>query len=40
MASANNVARADDPDPQFLIVFVHWFTCDIDLAESTGLGAS
>ena len=40
MAGANNIARADDADPQFVIVFVHWFTCDINLAGSTGLGAS
>src|SRR5213083_3245912 len=26
MSGANNVARADDADPQFLIIFVHWLT--------------
>jgi len=40
MAGANNVAGADDADPQFVAGFVQWFTCDINLADSTGLGAS
>jgi phosphatidylethanolamine-binding protein (PEBP) family uncharacterized protein len=40
MASANDVARTDDPDAQFLIIFVHWFWCNIDLADSVGFGAS
>jgi hypothetical protein len=40
MASANDVARADDPDPQFLIVFVHLLLCDSNLADSTGCSAS
>jgi hypothetical protein len=24
MARANNVARSDNTDPQFVIIFVHW----------------
>jgi hypothetical protein len=24
MASANDVARSDNPNPQFVVIFVHW----------------
>src|SRR5213075_1143850 len=34
MTSANNVARADNPNPQFVIIFLHWVvryrSCKLD----------
>jgi hypothetical protein len=35
MPSPNNVARSDNADPQFVIIFVHW--CDINVANSNRL---
>jgi hypothetical protein len=32
MAGANDVACSDDPDPQLMIIFVHWL-CAISVVQ-------
>jgi len=33
VASANDVARSDNPNPQFVIIFVHWL-CEILMLQT------
>jgi len=33
MASANDIARSDNPNPQFVIIFVHWL-CEMLILQS------
>jgi hypothetical protein len=33
VASANDVARSDNPNPQFVIIFVHWL-CAISILQT------
>jgi hypothetical protein len=34
MAGANDAACSDDPDPQLMIIFVHWL-CAISIVQIT-----
>jgi hypothetical protein len=40
MTSTNDIACSDNPNPQFVIIFVHCFMRNVDLAESSGPCAS
>jgi len=33
MASTNDIARSDNPNPQFVIIFVHWL-CEMLILQS------
>jgi hypothetical protein len=33
MTSANDITCSDDADPQFVVIFLHWLACDIDVAR-------